>query len=603
MKRVSAEEAAAKFSAKQQKREEKFAARLKKSTEKAAAKQKKKAERLHIKQAKADCKSAQKGRKRHGREQIGGAGSFKKRTVACGVCLTLVFALTAGRIAQIALLDQYETSSAAISSYTVSVDKPRGSIFDRNLNRLTNRNPIYKAVLTATPQVIREVHRCFPTARAEEIISELGKNTPVTVTVPEDFSAKGAALFKIYDKNPSYIPSVQLLGYLDSERLHGKSGLSLEYDRYLFFDKTTSANVAASASGGMLLGVDPERNDCGDVYDCGIITTLDYDIQRAAEAALAQAKKGAIAVTQTGSGEILALASSPSFNPNELYTALVSPDSPFLNRALCGYNLGSVFKICVAAAALEEGISPEFSYCCTGSIDCGNTFYCHKADGHGEIGMSEAFAKSCNTYFINLAKEIGAEKIYQTAVNFGLSGEQSIAEGISQKGTLGQLSEIEKSPSALANFAIGQGDIMVTPLKACCLVNTAVNGGVYFPPFLVSGFKGQKEDIDYQKGTEGTRVISPETAGTLCSMMARTFEDGTAAGSRPERGVFGGKTATAETGWLNASGSFAKTAWFAGYFELGEQRLSVAVTVEDGSSGTADAVPIFKAFCDALGSR
>lgn len=131
---------------------------------------------------------------------------------------------------------------------------------------------------------------------------------------------------------------------------------------------------------------------------------------------------------------------------------------------------------------------------------------------------------------------------------------------------------------------------MVTPLCVSLLVNTAANGGVYFPPILISGYRDRDGNIDYQKGTEGTRVFSKQTAETLSVMMKRVFEDGTASGLSPNAGVYGGKTATAETGFKNSQGDFAKTAWFAGYYELGDERLSVAVLVEDGSSGTADAV-------------
>lgn len=523
---------------------------------------------------------------------------LKKRMTVCGICLTLVFALIGGRLWQISLLDVYKTSAAGASSYLVTVDRPRGSIFDRNLERLTNRDAVYKAVLTATPEVSRELYRCFSKARAEEISNSLRENTPVTVTVPADFSAKGAAVFKIYDKNPSYIPAVQLMGYLDSQGRHGKSGLSLTFEDRLYFDVTTSASVAANAAGGMLLGIEPERNDNSDIYESGLVTTLDYKIQLAAESALSGVKKGAIAVTKTGSGEILALASVPSFSPRNLSAALKNPDSPFLNRSLCNYNLGSIFKICVVCAALESGIPADFSYCCTGSIDCGNTFFCHKSDGHGSIDMSEAFAKSCNTYFIALAKEVGADKIYGMAQKLGLSGRQKICGGLEQSCDLGELSKIEESPSALANFAIGQGDIMVTPLCVSLLVNAAANGGVYFPPILISGYRDRDGNIDYQKGTEGTRVFSKQTAETLSVMMKRVFEDGTASGLSPNAGVYGGKTATAETGFKNDDGNFAKAAWFAGYYELDGLRLSVAVLVEDGSSGTADAVPVFRDFCN-----
>lgn len=525
---------------------------------------------------------------------------MKKRMVILGICLTLVFGLTGVRIAQISLFDVYKTSSYSASGYSVSVDRPRGTVYDRKLEPITNREVKYKAVITATPEVTSELYRCFSEQRAEEAVERLRENKPVTLEVPEDFSAKGAAVFKIYDKNPVYIPAIQLVGYLDSEELHGMSGLEKIFDDLLFSSAQTTASVAANAAGGSLLGVEPQKNEQIEEYKKGVVTTLDIDVQKAAEQALSGVKKGAVAVTKTAGGEILALASAPSFSAKNIGSALDDPDSPFLNRAICSYNLGSVFKICVAAAALEAGISPDEKYCCTGSIDCGNVFCCHKKEGHGEIDMSEAFAKSCNTYFISLACKVGADAIYDFACSAGLAGEQTIAGNMTQTGSLGALFDIKESASALANFAIGQGNIMVTPLQVSLLVNSVANGGVYFPPFLVSGFCGADGQMKYTKGTEGTRIMSKQTAVLISQMMTRVFEDGTAAESAPERGFFGGKTATAETGWTNADGSLGKNAWFAGFYEFEGERYSVAVLVEGGESGAADAAPVFKAFCDAL---
>lgn len=529
-----------------------------------------------------------------------GMRKLKKRMFKTALCLTLVFALSAAAVARIALSDAYKASAGVYSGYSVAVDRPRGTVFDRNLDPITNREEKYKAVLTATPEVTKELYRCFSAGEAEKIVESLRENKPLALYVPKDFSASGAAVFKIYDKTPAYIPAVQLIGYLDFEELHGKAGLEAIFDSRLICEKESTAAVSANAAGSPLLGVNPEKNDLFEEYEKGIITTLDLRIQQAAEQALSGVKKGAVAVTKTSSGEILALCSTPSFSPKNLSAALDNADSPFLNRGLLSYNLGSIFKICVAAAALENGISPEEKYFCSGSVDCGNVFCCHKEDGHEEIDMSEAFAKSCNTYFINLAEKVGAESIFDFAQKAGLSADVVITEGLTAKSSLGQLSKIKESPAALANFAIGQGDIAVSPLQVSLLVNAVANGGVYFPPFLVSGFKDKDGKTEYQKGTEGRRIMSKETAVTLSNMMTRVFEDGTAAASRPKSGLYGGKTATAETGWKTADGSAGKNAWFAGFYEFGGEKLSVAVLAEGGESGAADAVPVFKSLCDAL---
>ena len=170
--------------------------------------------------------------------------------------------------------------------------------------------------------------------------------------------------------------------------------------------------------------------------------------------------------------------------------------------------------------------------------------------------MSEAFAKSCNTYFINLAEKVGAESIFDFAQKAGLSADVVITEGLTANKPRTAF-ENKRIPAALANFAIARGILRCRRCR-CRFSNAVANGGVY-SSFLVSGFKDKDGKTEYQKGTEGRRIMSKETAVTLSNMMTRVFEDGTAAASRPKSGLYGGKTATAETGWKTADGSAGKT--------------------------------------------
>ena len=141
--------------------------------------------------------------------------------------------------------------------------------------------------------------------------------------------------------------------------------------------------------------------------------TLDKRIQQIAEQAMADVTKGAAVVSDLTTGELLTVVSKPTFDPNGLWKSLTDEGKPFVNRAFSGFNVGSTFKIVVAAAAIQSGISPTYTYTCTGAIDVdGQAYNCLEKDGHGAISMLEAMEHSCNTYFIDLGLKVGLSLIH-----------------------------------------------------------------------------------------------------------------------------------------------------------------------------------------------
>ena len=167
-------------------------------------------------------------------------------------------------------------------------------------------------------------------------------------------------------------------------------------------------------AGKPLQGIAPEIQNTLDEAKAGIVLSIDQQIQYIAEqAAKKYIDRGAVVVLEPKTGQVLAMVSLPDFQQDTLVEALDDERSPLLNRALCNYNCGSVFKIVSAAAALEAGVSLSESHTCTGSINVGGiSFHCHNRLGHGVMSMVSGFAQSCNPYFIQLMQGVGGEALY-----------------------------------------------------------------------------------------------------------------------------------------------------------------------------------------------
>lgn len=160
----------------------------------------------------------------------------------------------------------------------------------------------------------------------------------------------------------------------------------------------------------------------------------------------------------------------PGYDPDNLAASLDAPDSPFLNRVLECYTVGSVFKPVLAAAALEQGTFPEYE--CTGAavID-GQIFRCAADVPHGQIGLEEALEKSCNGYFVRLGQQLGAENLLQAAQRFGFGQEISLAGDLhAASGNLPDAAELAQS-GQLANFSFGQGSLLASPVQIAAMMN------------------------------------------------------------------------------------------------------------------------------------
>lgn len=523
---------------------------------------------------------------------------LQRRTAAC---FFLIAALLFVSSARLLALGGGENAAAARSQSSVRVEitRPRGTIFDANLTPLTNRTTRYMAAVAPVPEAVVALRDVLPADRLEAALDRLEQKKPAVVELDEPVYAQGVTLFSVFNRYDEKTQAVHVLGYLDSGG-HGTSGMEKAYDSLLYSDTPLSAVYTIDAAGRVLPGVEPEiEGSAGSLTD-GLALTLDSRIQAVVEKSMAGLDAGAAVVLEVGTGKIRAMCSRPDFQPGSLAESLTAENAPFINRALTAYNVGSIFKPCVAAAALEKGISKSLGYTCTGGVVIsGRTFHCNHQEGHGAMDLLSALEKSCNPYFYNLAAQTGAERIMRMARSLGFGQSRYLADGmVSDAGSLPNLEILERQPAALANFSIGQGDLLLSPLALCSLYEAVAGDGSYHAPSLVEG-KVMGGVLEKGEPAAPTRVMSRDTAAVIREGLVRVVQSGTGTAGAPETGGAGGKTATAETGWLK-DGRKVNQAWFAGFYPAEEPQYVIVVLAEDGAAGGSTCGPVFKAICDGV---
>ncbi|MCL2513089.1 MAG: penicillin-binding transpeptidase domain-containing protein, partial [Oscillospiraceae bacterium] len=331
--------------------------------------------------------------------------------------------------------------------------------------------------------------------------------------------------------------------------------------------------------------------------------TLDKDIQAIAETALAESgfAKGAAVVLDAETSEILAMASCPTFSPLKLAESLYNENSPFLNRAIAAYSVGSAFKTTVLAAALEAGGNEGFTCVCDGGIDIADVhFNCNNRMGHGLVDMKAATALSCNVYFILLGQKLGAGPIINMAENMGFGREIELSDNFyAPAGILPDGNE-SSLPGAVANLSFGQGKLLASPLQLAAAYNCFANGGVYREPYLLKEMlDGEGEIYAIYKPENENRAFSKETADKIKDFLEYTVTNGTGAAAKPESMAAAGKTATAQSGQFSGGAEILQT-WFVGFAPADKPKYTVAVMIEDGNSGSSDAAPLFEKIIDEI---
>ncbi len=513
-----------------------------------------------------------------------------------------LFAVLAGFLSvRVAVLsrDGVSINAAAVqSTKTKEISKTRAGIFDRSLKPLVNKDTERKILVF--PEIADKTLLLKYCDR--EKLGELFSGFAPKIFDIGGKIIEGEGIFnfsypKRYSKNQT---AVHIIGYMNFGE--GVSGIERSYNEFLLENgERTSVTYYTDGTGRLLLGEEIVLSTDENFEHAGVVLSLDGDIQLAAEKALLSTEKGAAVVLDAQTGEILAAASVPSFDPNEIEEYLDAENAPFVNRAFSAYTVGSTWKLLVVATALESGIPTERRFNCTGKIEVeGRVYKCHWELGHGEIDMKRALEISCNPYFIDLALEVGGEKILDTAKNLGFGAGNSLAEGLSSaSGKLPDENSL-KAKTALASFAFGQGKLMATPLQLTVLASAIANGGKAVTPKLVLGTYDKNGNYSESPSYVPNPVMSEKTAEILREMMVSVVENGSGKNAKPHSGAAGGKTASAQTGQFDSDGNEIIHAWFLGFYPAEDPRYAIVVLAEGMNSGGDFAAPIFKEICEAL---
>lgn len=355
-----------------------------------------------------------------------------------------------------------------------------------------------------------------------------------------------------------------------------------------------------------------------------VITTIDLKVQKACEDALAASgRRGAVVVIDPNNGEILGMASKPSFDPNvfipivraEIFDKLnKDPSAPLYPRAFrSAYPPGSTFKTFVSLAALESGlIDAKTRVSCPGGLQVGNFYFRnHHSGNSGNLTMAQALAQSCNTWFYQVGLKIGAQPIIQWAQALGLGKRTGIpleAEAGGNIPTDEYMLKVHRRKilqGDIANMSIGQGDILITPLQMAQAMGVIAAGGKFHQTRLVK----QVQSIDnrvvsaYPDRVRAELNASEEHFADLKKGLVMVTTEGTGRNAATVKGLkVAGKTGTAQWGPVSKR---RNAAWFAGFAPADAPLYAFAAVVEgnigESLAGGANAAPVIgKVLSDLL---
>ncbi|MDD5100120.1 MAG: penicillin-binding protein 2 [Syntrophales bacterium] len=409
----------------------------------------------------------------------------------------------------------------------------------------------------------------------------------------------------------------------------GKFGIEKLLDGHLR-GKSGAEQVEVNVTGKMIRSLGRIQATPGN----NVVLTIDSELQKAAWSAIGD-RAGAVVVLDPRNGAVLALVSSPSFDPN-LFSGGIShddwetlsnhPKHPMENRSISGqYPPGSTYKPILAAAALEEGlITPETTFYCNGSFELGDrTFRCWQEKGHGNVNLHRAIVESCDVYFYNLGKRLGVDRIAAYARAFGLGAPLGIDLPREKGGLIPtkqwKLSRFRQAWQAgeTISIAIGQGFNLVTPLQLANVYAVLANGGSLYRPRLLKQLESSDGRIVkvYEPEKQAVLSVNPQNIQIINRALWGVVNEKGGTGyilKRKEQDVCG-KTGTAQVIGLpqdakarkmrQASGDFGDHALFVCFAPYGNPEIVVAVILEHAGHGGSAAAPVARKVIEAYFGR
>jgi penicillin-binding protein 2 len=556
-------------------------------------------------------------------------------------CLILIV-----RLWQLQILQgtEYRELSEANRLRIIATPAPRGIIFDRNGIPLVKNSPFFYASIMPNgldSHALQSLSQIL-NIPVDEIQDKINKNavSPLApIRLKQGLSFDEVAYIESRRSDfPGLIIEVEvtreyiygevgahLIGYLGKltpaqakdpsfeevprDAFIGQWGVEKLFDSSLRgIPGTTVTEVNALGRELRLLkGLQPVKGE-------DVTLSIDINLQQAAEKAFDE-KTGALIAIDPDNGEVLGLISKPSFDPNLFKRGITYEDwqqlsqderKPILDRALQSqYPPGSTFKIVTAIAGLEEGvITPDTKVKCKGGLRYGGRFFgCWRKRGHGVVSLHRAITESCDTYFYEVGRRLGIDKMHDYAISLGLGKETGI-ELVQERAGLIPNTQWKREhkkrpwfPGETLISAIGQGYVTTTPIQMAVMTSTIVNGGTQYKPVLCK---------DAEPVIVGNTDVSQETLEIIKKALYGVVYDkgGTGWAARSQLTTIGGKTGTAQIVGIKKDSAllpekFRDHAWFIAFAPVEKPRIALAVFVEHGGHGGAAAAPIAKSAIEA----
>lgn len=513
---------------------------------------------------------------------------MKKRLVVLFVIISFIMIILIGRLGWIQIVQGGGLKKLASEQWTneVRIDAKRGEILDRNGGKLAisascQRIDVYMRDVIRAEKDNKDIKNEIATKLAnilgdkeEDILKKLNatlsNGQPMNSVIKRRIdNSKGDEIKKlklpgiiVSEDSKRYYPNVSFLSHvlgftnIDGQ---GQKGIELKYDKEL---KGVPGLITMEADvNGRELPYNISKYD-NSVNGQDITLTIDESIQLYVEKALEnalvenKAKAATAIVMDPKTGEILAMASKPDFDPNDPknmsnYKSVQDMMQSWNNKAVTfTYEPGSVFKLITGAAALGENIANDSSrYTCTGHIDvAGRRINCWKTTGHGIQDFAEILQNSCNVGFMKIAAELGKDKLYKYINAFGFGKKTGIDVNYEETGYMTPIGKV--GPVELANISFGQG-IVVTPIQLVSDYAAIANGGKMMVPHLIKSIGSKDLDGNITSNREiqpelSRQVVDANTANTLLESLETVITVGGGHSSYIEGYRIAGKTGTAQ---------------------------------------------------------
>ncbi len=579
-------------------------------------------------------------------------GELQRRLIILRVGLLLVVALLGLQLWYLQIREgpYYRDLSENNRTRSVIMEPARGLIYDRNGVLLANNVPSFTLYVSLEEVKDRDLLidqlsnllgldaalvRNKLTARGNKQLPRKVKDRltlrEATLVESHRLDLPGVMVQVESQRNyPRGVTASHLLGYVGEvspEQLEKPEFADLhqgsivgQYGVEKFFDRLVRGqagqkSIEVDAVGHEKRTVVVEQPHAGD----NLYLTIDVRLQKVAENLLGE-ESGAIVALDPRTGDVLAMASRPGFDPNILsreltpkqWAEIVQDEGrPLNNRASQGqYPPGSIFKVMMAAAALEtKTVTPSTSIYCNGGYQFGRRVYHDwKAGGHGAVDLRHALVQSCDVYFYTVGQRMGIETIASFAHQFGLGEETGIELPSERVGIVPSEAWKQKAkneawlPGETVSASIGQGYVSVTPLQMASLIGTVANDGVTFRPRLVQAVMDRATGELQQRTAVPKRTLKlrPEILPLIKEALAGVVKEGTGTRAQSALVTIAGKTGTAQTLALRTGPEkdipkkFRDHAWFVAFAPVEAPTIAVAVLAEHMGHGGSASAPLAK---------